>query len=66
VRWRSSSVNGFKIANPTVLARISRQELTKLLRGYGYDPHFVDATIQRSCINVSPVRINIDKLRPVL
>jgi xylulose-5-phosphate/fructose-6-phosphate phosphoketolase len=35
-------LNGFKIANPTVLARISRQELTELMRGYGYDPHFVD------------------------
>jgi xylulose-5-phosphate/fructose-6-phosphate phosphoketolase len=35
-------LNGFKIANPTVLARISRQELSELLRGYGYDPHFVE------------------------
>jgi xylulose-5-phosphate/fructose-6-phosphate phosphoketolase len=35
-------LNGFKIANPTVLARVSRQELTELLRGYGYDPHFVE------------------------
>ena len=35
-------LNGFKIANPTVLARITRQELTQLLRGYGYDPHFVE------------------------
>jgi xylulose-5-phosphate/fructose-6-phosphate phosphoketolase len=35
-------LNGFKIANPTLLARISRQELTELLRGYGYDPHFVE------------------------
>ena len=35
-------LNGFKIANPTVLARISRQELTELLSGYGYDPHFVE------------------------
>jgi xylulose-5-phosphate/fructose-6-phosphate phosphoketolase len=35
-------LNGFKIANPTVLARISRQELTELLRGYGYDPYFVE------------------------
>ncbi|MGH7042713.1 MAG: phosphoketolase family protein [Acetobacteraceae bacterium] len=35
-------LNGFKIANPTVLARISRQELTQLLAGYGYDPHFVE------------------------
>jgi xylulose-5-phosphate/fructose-6-phosphate phosphoketolase len=35
-------LNGFKIANPTVLARITRQELTELLRGYGYDPHYVE------------------------
>ncbi|KIZ41641.1 MULTISPECIES: phosphoketolase family protein [Rhodopseudomonas] len=35
-------LNGFKIANPTVLARISRQELTDLMRGYGYEPHFVE------------------------
>ncbi|QPC95123.1 phosphoketolase [Mesorhizobium sp. INR15] len=35
-------LNGFKIANPTVLARISREELTQLFLGYGYDPHFVE------------------------
>src|SRR5260370_10239716 len=35
-------LNGFKIANPTMLARISREELTALLRGYGYDPLFVE------------------------
>ena len=35
-------LNGFKIANPTVLARISREELTDLLRGYGHEPHFVE------------------------
>ncbi len=35
-------LNGYKIANPTVLARISRQELTDLLRGYGHEPHFVE------------------------
>jgi xylulose-5-phosphate/fructose-6-phosphate phosphoketolase len=35
-------LNGFKIANPAVLARISREELTDLLRGYGYDPLFVE------------------------
>ena len=37
-------LNGFKIANPTVLARISREELTELLRGYGYEPHFVEGS----------------------
>jgi xylulose-5-phosphate/fructose-6-phosphate phosphoketolase len=35
-------LNGFKIANPTVLARIPRDELTALLRGYGHEPHFVE------------------------
>jgi xylulose-5-phosphate/fructose-6-phosphate phosphoketolase len=35
-------LNGFKIANPTILARISRQELTELLRGYGYEPRYVE------------------------
>jgi xylulose-5-phosphate/fructose-6-phosphate phosphoketolase len=35
-------LNGFKIANPTVLARISRRELTDLLHGYGYEPRFVE------------------------
>ncbi|HEX4160171.1 MAG TPA: phosphoketolase family protein [Rhizomicrobium sp.] len=35
-------LNGFKIANPTVLARIGREELADLLRGYGYAPYFVE------------------------
>ena len=35
-------LNGFKIANPTLLARVSREELTDLMRGYGYEPHFVE------------------------
>ncbi len=34
-------LNGYKIANPTVLARIPEQELAELMRGYGYEPHFV-------------------------
>jgi xylulose-5-phosphate/fructose-6-phosphate phosphoketolase len=37
-------LNGFKIANPTVLARISREELTQLFQGYGYEPHFVEGS----------------------
>ena len=36
-------LNGYKIANPTVLARISRAELGQLLRGYGWTPYFVEA-----------------------
>ena len=35
-------LNGFKIANPTVLARIPREELTALLQGCGHEPHFVE------------------------
>ncbi len=35
-------LNGYKIANPCVLARISREELESLLRGYGYTPYFVE------------------------
>jgi len=34
-------LNGFKIANPTLLARIGRAELEALMRGYGYAPYFV-------------------------
>ncbi len=35
-------LNGYKIANPTVLARISPEELDHLLRGYGHTPHYVE------------------------
>src|SRR6201987_2153755 len=35
-------LNGYKIANPTVLARISHEELEALMRGYGYSPYFVE------------------------
>jgi xylulose-5-phosphate/fructose-6-phosphate phosphoketolase len=35
-------LNGYKIANPTVLARIGRDELEMLLQGYGYTPYFVE------------------------
>ncbi len=35
-------LNGYKIAGPTVLARIPREELTALLFGYGWDPRFVE------------------------
>src|SRR5258705_557823 len=35
-------LNGYKIANPTVLARISEVELTSLLLGYGHKPYFVE------------------------
>ena len=37
-------LNGYKIANPTVLARIPREELESLFIGYGYQPYFVEGS----------------------
>ncbi len=36
------NLNGYKINNPTLLARISREELEDLFKGYGWTPHFVE------------------------
>ena len=38
-------LNGYKIASPTVLARIPRAELEQLFRGYGYNPYFVEGDV---------------------
>ena len=38
-------LNGYKIANPTVLARIPESELVSLLEGYGYDPYIVSGHV---------------------
>src|ERR1041385_4839923 len=35
-------LNGYKIAGPTVLARLPKEELTDLFHGYGYEPYFVE------------------------
>ncbi len=37
-------LNGYKIAGPTVLARIPESELTELMRGYGYEPRYVSGS----------------------
>ena len=37
-------LNGYKISNPTVLARIEHEELEQLFRGYGYKPYFVEGS----------------------
>ncbi|NUR96557.1 MAG: phosphoketolase family protein [Kribbellaceae bacterium] len=37
-------LNGYKIANPAVLARIGDEELTALMRGYGYEPYLVEGS----------------------
>jgi xylulose-5-phosphate/fructose-6-phosphate phosphoketolase len=36
------NLNGYKINNPTLLARVPREELGDLFRGYGWSPHFVE------------------------
>ncbi len=41
-------LNGYKIANPAVLARISEEELLNLFLGYGYRPHFVSGDCPES------------------
>ena len=38
------NLNGYKINNPTLLARISHEELTDLFKGYGYSPLFVEGS----------------------
>ncbi|WP_205325467.1 phosphoketolase [Glycomyces sp. YM15] len=46
------NLNGYKIANPTVLDRIPRDDLLSMMRGFGYEPHLVEgddpATIHRA------------------
>jgi xylulose-5-phosphate/fructose-6-phosphate phosphoketolase len=61
-------LNGFKIANPTLLARIDRDELAALLRGYGHDPYFVEgddpadmhrkmgATLDTACLRIKAIQ----------
>ena len=61
-------LNGYKIANPTVLARIPNDELIDLLRGYGYEPHFVegdDPTVmhQRMAATIDEVVGAIGRIR---
>lgn len=38
-------LNGYKIANPTIFARIEPEELEQLFRGYGWTPYFVDVDV---------------------
>ncbi len=37
-------LNGYKIANPTILGRLNDEDLTELFHGYGWEPHFVEGT----------------------
>ena len=73
-------LNGYKINNPTVLSRISHEELEALLRGYGWTPYFVEgdepaamhqlmAATMEHCVNEirwvqGEARANDDPTRP--
>jgi len=63
-------LNGYKIANPTILARIPHDELEALFKGYGYAPHFVEgdepeamhqrmaATLERCIADIRAIQAN--------
>ncbi len=55
-------LNGYKIANPTVLARVSQEELTRLLEGYGYKPYFVEGDHQQMAATMDTV---IEEIRAI-
>ena len=73
-------LNGYKIANPSILARIPRAELEALLTGYGWTPHFVEgddpmtmhqlmaATLEQCTLDIraiqSEARASADAARP--
>ncbi len=51
-------LNGYKIANPTVLARIPRIELEQLFLGYGYEPNFVEGNDPEEMHQLMAVTLN--------
>ena len=61
------ALNEYKIANPTLLARIPERELLELLRGYGYEPHVVagndPATVHQAMAEA--LEVCLDRIREV-
>jgi len=61
-------LNGYKIANPTVLARLGHDELDSLLRGYGHTPYYVEgddpatmhermaSTLEQVCADIAAIQ----------
>ncbi|MBB4095792.1 phosphoketolase [Brucella pecoris] len=61
-------LNGYKIANPTVLARLSDDDLTDLFKGYGYEPFFVEgsepeAMHQKMAATLDTIFTQIEKIK---
>jgi xylulose-5-phosphate/fructose-6-phosphate phosphoketolase len=48
-------LNGYKIANPTVLARVGQLELARLLEGYGYKPYFAEGDHEQMAATMDTV-----------
>ncbi len=60
-------LNGFKIANPAILARISHDELVQLFNGYGWEPYFVegdDPVIMHQAMSTA-LDLTIEKIRTI-
>ncbi len=60
-------LNGYKINNPTILARISHEELEQLFRGYGYEPFFVEGSDRESMHQAIAATLEhcIEKIRSI-
>jgi xylulose-5-phosphate/fructose-6-phosphate phosphoketolase len=60
-------LNGYKIANPTVLARIPHAELDALFRGYGYRPHYVEGDDPESMHRLMAATLDrtVDEIREI-
>ncbi len=60
-------LNGYKINNPTILARISHEELESLFRGYGYEPLFLEGSDRESMHQAAAATLEhcIEKIRSI-
>ncbi len=60
-------LNGYKIANPTILARIPKEELEELFRGYGYKPYFVEGDVPEEVheLLATTLDIIIDEIKQI-
>jgi xylulose-5-phosphate/fructose-6-phosphate phosphoketolase len=60
-------LNGFKIANPTILARIGKEELTSLFKGFGFEPLFVEGSEPAKMHNLFAATLDmaLEKIRAI-
>jgi xylulose-5-phosphate/fructose-6-phosphate phosphoketolase len=60
-------LNGYKIANPTLLARMDDEELRRLFRGYGYEPFFVEGSDPKFMHSLMAATLDeaVDRIRDI-